>query len=68
MRLDRLIAKHCGKGRREVRAVLAKGGAEVNGVVVLNGRADVGAFDRVLLDGEVVQSRRAIYVMLNKPA
>jgi len=68
VRLDRLIAKHCGKGRREVRGILAGGAAEVNGVVVLNGRADVGEFEKVTLDGEVLQDRRPIYVMLNKPA
>ena len=68
MRLDRLLGRLCGTGRREVRAVLAKGATEVNGTVVLNGRAEVGEFDRVVLDGEVLQDRRAIYVMLNKPA
>lgn len=68
MRLDRLIAKVSGKNRRDVRAILAGGKAEVNGVVVLNGRAEVGEFDQVVLDGETVQDRRPIYVMLNKPA
>jgi 16S rRNA pseudouridine516 synthase len=51
-----------------VRGVLAKGTTQVNGKVVLNGRAEVGEFDRVVLDGEVLQDRRAIYLMLNKPA
>jgi 16S rRNA pseudouridine516 synthase len=40
----------------------------VNGVTVLNGRAEVGEFDRVVVDGGVLQDRRAIYLMLNKPA
>ena len=68
MRLDRLISRARGTGRREVRGILAKGVVKVNGVVVLNGRADVGEFDRVELDGEVLQARRPVYVMLNKPA
>ena len=68
MRLDRLLARATGTGRRELRSLLATGVVQVNGVVVLNGRAEVGEFDRVVVDGEVLQSRRAIYVMLNKPA
>jgi 16S rRNA pseudouridine516 synthase len=46
---------------------LAKGLAEVNGVIVLNGRAEVGEFDKVVLQGKVLQDRRPIYLMLNKP-
>ena len=68
MRLDRLIGGIRGIGRREMRQVLARGVAEVNGVVVFDGRMNVGEFDRVVFDGEVLQSRRAIYLMLNKPA
>ncbi|MFT4547138.1 MAG: 16S rRNA pseudouridine516 synthase [Verrucomicrobiales bacterium] len=68
MRLDRLLGRICGKGRREVRGILAKGTVEVNGKVILNGRADVSEFDRLALDGKVLQDRRAIYVMLNKSA
>ena len=68
MRLDRLLARATGTGRREVRAKLATGVVEVNGVTVLNGRAEVGEFDRVVVDGGVLHDRRAIYLMLNKPA
>ena len=53
MRLDRLLARATGPGRREVRAKLATGVVEVNGVTVLNGRAEVGEFDRVVVDGGV---------------
>jgi 16S rRNA pseudouridine516 synthase len=47
---------------------LARGGVEVNGTGVADGRVEVGAFDRVVSDGEVLQARRGIYVMLHKPA
>ena len=63
-----MLARATGTGRRELRSLLATGVVQVNGVVVLNGRAEVGEFDRVVVDGEVLQSRQAIYVMLNKPA
>jgi 16S rRNA pseudouridine516 synthase len=66
--LDRLIARATGKGRREVRTILAKGVVEVNGGIVLNGRAEFGEFDKVVMGGEILQARRAVYVMLNKPA
>jgi len=62
------MGRMCGIGRREVRALMARGVVEVNGVVVLNGRAEVGEFDRVVLRGETLQDRRAVYVMLHKPA
>lgn len=68
MRLDRLLRHHCRMGRREVRELLARGVVEVNGARVLDGQLEVDEFDRVVSDGVVLQSRRAIYVMLNKPA
>ncbi|MGI9239754.1 MAG: 16S rRNA pseudouridine(516) synthase, partial [Verrucomicrobiales bacterium] len=51
-----------------LRALIASGTVEVNGVTVLNGRASVGEFDRVAVAGEVLQDRRPIYVMMHKPA
>lgn len=68
MRLDRLIGRLCEKGRREVRGLLARGLVEVNGASATNGTLEVGEFDRVEMNGEVLQSRGAIYLMLNKPA
>lgn len=68
MRLDRLLRRLCKKGRREVRELLGRGGVEVNGGTAFDGQVEVGEFDRVVLDGVVLQSRRAIYLMLNKPA
>jgi len=67
MRLDRLVGRLTGKGRQEVRESLAQGRAQVDGEILKNGHTEIGEFQRVEFDGEVLQSRQAIYVMLNKP-
>ncbi|MGJ8696953.1 MAG: pseudouridine synthase [Verrucomicrobiaceae bacterium] len=68
MRLDRVIGKWGGWGKRSVRERLEGGLVRLNGEVVEVGRTQVGTFDRVEVEGKVVQARVARSVMLNKPA
>ncbi|MBC8650701.1 16S rRNA pseudouridine(516) synthase [Pseudomonas sp. MTM4] len=68
MRLDRFLANlpHCS--HRQARLLLASGRALVNGKTVWDGTHDVRIFDRIELDGEVLQAGKpARFFMLNKP-
>lgn len=69
MRLDRFLANlpHCS--HRQARLLLASGRASVNGQIVREGIHEVRIFDRVELDGELLQAGKpARFFMLNKPA
>ena len=68
MRLDRLVGKWGGLGKRRVREVLEAGKVRVNGASVSDGTCEVGFFDRVEVGDEILQARVARYVMLHKPA
>lgn len=68
MRLDRLVGKLLGVGKKEVRKLLESGGVTVAGLVILEAAHQVGKFDRVECHGQVVQDRRRRVVILNKPA
>ena len=68
MRLDRFLANlpHCS--HRQARLLLASGRAAVNGKTTCDGMHDVRVFDRIELDGEVLQAGKpARFFMLNKP-
>jgi len=69
MRLDRFLANlpHCG--HRQARLLLASGRASVNGETVCNGTHDVRIFDRIELDGELLQAGKpARFFMFTNPA
>jgi len=68
MRLDRLVGKWAGTGKRRTREIFEAGKVSLNGVVVEEGAPAVGTFDRVEVGGEVVQARVRRYLMLHKPA
>ncbi len=68
MRLDRYLASlpHCS--HRQARLLLASGRASVNGKTVCDGTRDIRVFDRIELDGEVLQAGKpARFFMLHKP-
>ena len=66
-RLDRFISSHAGVTRGAVRALLASGRVEVNGRAASEINQVVDQFSHITLDGQVLQDRAAIYLMLNKP-
>jgi 16S rRNA pseudouridine516 synthase len=69
MKLNRLLGKHDSTGRSRAQAMIVAGEVCVNGEVELEGTREVSRFDRVEAKGEVIQAgRRALYVMLHKPA
>lgn len=67
MRLDRLVGKWAGTGKRRTRELFEAGRVRFNGETVAEGGVAVGTFDRVEVDGKVLQNRVSRYVILNKP-
>ncbi|CAD5106901.1 pseudouridine synthase [Zestomonas carbonaria] len=69
MRLDRLLGNLPHGNRRDARLALAAGHVRVDGATVRDGRLEVREFNRVELDGQVLQAGKpARYFMLHKPA
>ncbi|MBA4722253.1 MAG: pseudouridine synthase [Alcanivorax sp.] len=68
MRLDRLLSHSPLYSRRQSRLLISTGRLRVDGDVVRDPCYEVSAFQRVELDGALVQEgRSACYWMLNKP-
>jgi len=68
MRLDKWIQKYCDCGKSTARKMIARKSVIVDGNVVIDSLFEVNQFQRILLDGELVQDKEAYYIMLNKPA
>jgi 16S rRNA pseudouridine516 synthase len=66
-RIDRYISKQRNINRRDIKLMLAQGRIVINGEVIREITTIVEEFDHVLLDGEVLQNKQAIYIMMNKP-
>lgn len=66
-RLDRFLSQALQVSRSGLRPVLAAGRVRVNGVTVRDRQQRIGPFDRVELDGTLLQSEEPRYLMLNKP-
>lgn len=67
-RLDRFISQQAGISRREVRTMLACGRIAVDGEPARAINQVINQFTRVTLDGQVLQDRTPVYLMMNKPA
>ncbi|MEN8695604.1 MAG: RNA pseudouridine synthase [Akkermansiaceae bacterium] len=68
MRLDRLIGKWGGWGKRSVRERFEAGLVRVNDLVIEDRATLVGKFDRIEVGHEVVQALVRRRVMLHKPS
>ena len=66
-RIDRYISKKLGINRRDTKLMLAQGRVVINDTVIREITTIVEEFDHVVLDGEVLQNKQAVYIMLNKP-
>jgi 16S rRNA pseudouridine516 synthase len=68
MKLDRLIARHESTGRTRARQAIIGGRVCVDGVVETGIDREVGRFQRVALDGVLIQqAERLLHIMLHKP-
>lgn len=69
MRLDKLLSHHGIGTRKEVKNYIRKGYVQVNGEVVKKDDYKVDpSFDTIVFDGEKIEYREFVYLMLNKPA
>ena len=68
MRLDRLVGKWLGYGKKRTREVFEVGDVWVNGLRVKERSQIVGSFDRVEVGGTVIQARERKKILLNKPS
>jgi 16S rRNA pseudouridine516 synthase len=66
-RLDRFISQHTNIKRRDVRLALAQERVSVDGEKATAINQLVDGFSLICLDGEILQQREPVYVMLNKP-
>lgn len=68
MRLDRFLSKRPELNRQQVRRLLLAGRVRVDGRTTLDGLCEIGAFNRIELNDELLQAGRpARYLMLHKP-
>ncbi len=66
-RIDRYLSKQLKINRRDIKLMLAQGRIEINGATIREVNIIVEEFDRVVFDGEVLQDKQPLYIMLNKP-
>ena len=68
IRLDRLIASQMGGvSRADVKKMCLKKRISVNGKLVRRSDAHVDTNDDILLDGQKIEYKKHVYIMLNKP-
>jgi 16S rRNA pseudouridine516 synthase len=68
MRLDRFLTRSTDFTRHEVWQMLAAQRITVFGKIERDRHREISEFTEVALDGGILQNRRAVYLMLNKPA
>jgi 16S rRNA pseudouridine516 synthase len=68
MRLDRFLTRRGSHSTKEVLRLLADNRVVINHAVETSGLRKIDHFTRVELDGEILQSNVAVYLMLHKPA
>jgi 16S rRNA pseudouridine516 synthase len=66
-RLDRFLSAHLRINRREIKPLLAQGRILLDGIVATEVHAFVDEFTQVILDGQVLQAKQVVYLMLHKP-
>lgn len=66
-RIDRYISKQLKINRRDIKLMLAQGRIIINGEIIREVNTIVEEFDLVECDGEVLQNKVPLYIMMNKP-
>lgn len=68
-RLDRLLSSQSGRSRSEVKALIKKGQVKINGEACLESDKKINAQqDKIEVCGKILNFKRHIYLMMNKPA
>lgn len=66
-RIDRYLSKHLNINRRDIKLMLAQGRIVINDKIIREVNTIVEEFDRVVFDGDVLQDKKPLYIMLHKP-
>lgn len=66
-RLDRFISEHSNISRRAVRLMLAQKRISVDGIIADDISQRIDKFSKIVLDGNTIQDKQALYIMLHKP-
>lgn len=68
MRIDKMLANLGFGSRKEVKQILKSGSVKINGIVIKDAKAHVDVNnDLVTLNGEEIEYREFVYLMMNKP-
>ncbi len=67
-RLDKFLGNATGISRRELKDILKKGRAAVNGAVARDGGIKVSETDIITLDGSKINVKKSMVILLHKPA
>jgi len=66
-RLDRYLSKTLNIKRSLIKPILAAGRVELDGETVFDAQLQIHQFNCIVVDGQVLQDKQPIYLMLNKP-
>ena len=68
MRLDHFLSKALQKSRTEVSNLISKGIIEVNNKKALRKNMQINDNDIVSIDGNIIEYKAFLYIMMNKPS
>lgn len=68
MRLDKFLSESTSLSRKEIKGLIKNGAVSVNGTTAKKSDIKVCEEDEISLNGESVQYRKFVYLVLNKPA
>lgn len=66
-RLDRFISERCQINRKKVRLLLAQRRVMVDGIIATDIDQPIDKFSYILVDNQIIQANKALYIMLHKP-
>lgn len=67
MTVAQFLAKHSGLGKRHTKKLIDAGQVFLNHQAITDGSIPLGKFDHLSVNGEILQSRTARYILLHKP-
>ncbi|MCP4791488.1 MAG: pseudouridine synthase [Gammaproteobacteria bacterium] len=66
-RLDKLISQHTGMNKREIKLTLARQQVWVDDTICTEADRLIGQFTKVVVEDQIIQDAKPVYVLLNKP-
>ena len=68
MRLDKILSENTHYSRSEIKGLIRKGQASVNGQIVLKAETQVSFGEKIVFCGQEVNTDEFIYIKMNKPS